>query len=76
MVALGGGRQRDGDVIDPSVGFSRLAHIGDPVGPGRPIGRVHAARRGRGAGRGQALQAAYQGGGEGDPPPLIHERVT
>jgi thymidine phosphorylase len=76
VVALGGGRQRDGDRIDHSVGFTGLAHIGDPVGPGRPIGRVHAAGEAAALAASQALQAAYSVGTEGDPPALIHERVT
>ncbi|MCR8723010.1 thymidine phosphorylase [Frigidibacter sp. ROC022] len=76
VVALGGGRQRDGDRIDPSVGYSALTHIGDKVGPGQPIGRVHAADDAAAQAGVQALQAAYRVGGEVDPPPLIHERIA
>ncbi len=44
VVAMGGGRRRAGDPIDPSVGFSGIAEIGDAVGPkDRPLAKVHAA---------------------------------
>ncbi len=43
VVELGGGRVATGDRIDPSVGFSDLVSLGTAVGPGRPLGRVHAA---------------------------------
>jgi len=77
VVGLGGGRQRDGDRIDPSVGFSGLARIGDAVGPARPIGRVHAASEDAALAATLALQSAYRiGEGGGDPPPLIHERLS
>lgn len=42
VVALGGGRTRRQDKIDPSVGFSDIAQIGDRVGPDAPIARAHA----------------------------------
>jgi thymidine phosphorylase len=76
VVGLGGGRQRDGDVIDASVGFSALAHIGDPAGPEAPIGKVHAATAEAAERAAAALVVAYQIGPAGDPPPLIHERVS
>jgi thymidine phosphorylase len=76
VVGLGGGRKRDGDRIDPSVGFSALAHIGDGVGEGHPIGRVHAASEEAARAAGAALQAAYRIGADADPPPLIHERIS
>jgi len=43
VIALGGGRRVETDRIDPAVGFDRIARIGDEVGPGRPLARVHAA---------------------------------
>ena len=43
VVALGGGRRRVEDRIDPSVGLSRLKSIGEPVVRGEPLARVHAA---------------------------------
>ena len=50
VVALGGGRQREGDRINPSVGLSDLAGLGEEVGPGDPI--WHGACGHRSAGRG------------------------
>jgi thymidine phosphorylase len=43
VVQLGGGRKREGDPINPSVGLSNLAGVGEPVEPGQPLARVHAA---------------------------------
>jgi len=43
VVALGGGRRAPDDRIDPSVGFSEIAGLGERVGPGiRPLAIVHA----------------------------------
>jgi pyrimidine-nucleoside phosphorylase len=41
-VALGAGRLRKGDPIDPAVGIVLRAKVGDRLEPGRPIGEVHA----------------------------------
>ncbi len=43
VVALGGGRVRASDDIDPAVGFSEVAGIGTPVRMGDPLAIVHAA---------------------------------
>lgn len=42
IVGMGGGRARAGDEIDYAVGLSRVAGIGVPVGPERPLAVVHA----------------------------------
>jgi thymidine phosphorylase len=43
VVALGGGRTRTEDGIDPAVGLTEVAAIGDAVGAGgRPLAIVHA----------------------------------
>jgi thymidine phosphorylase len=42
VIALGGGRLHARDAIDPSVGFSALCAIGNPIQRGEPIARVHA----------------------------------
>ena len=44
MVALGGGRQVESDVIDPAVGLSRMVRLGDKVEKGLPLVTIHAAR--------------------------------
>lgn len=42
VIELGGGRRAVSDPIDPSVGLSELAGLGDAVGPERPLAIVHA----------------------------------
>ena len=41
-VALGAGRRRKGDPIDPAVGIVFHAKVGDRLEAGKPIGEVHA----------------------------------
>lgn len=43
VVALGGGRHKKDDQIDPSVGIETLVHVGSKVAKGQPICVVHAA---------------------------------
>lgn len=43
VVALGGGRAREDDPIDPRVGFDRIVPLGSRLERGDPICRVHAA---------------------------------
>jgi thymidine phosphorylase len=76
VVTLGGGRRREGDVVDPSVGYSGLAAPGDPVGPNHPIGRVHATDDAGAQAAADVLRAAYRLG-EGKPRgPLVQDRVA
>jgi thymidine phosphorylase len=42
VVALGGGRRRADDAIDPAVGLTDVRGPGDRVGPDRPLAVVHA----------------------------------
>jgi thymidine phosphorylase len=43
VVGLGGGRARETDPVDHSVGFTDVAGLGERVGPGeRPLALVHA----------------------------------
>ena len=58
-VALGGGRTRTEDDVDPSVGFSDLAGIGAPAGPEAPLGIVHARSEAGADAAARALRAAY-----------------
>jgi thymidine phosphorylase len=76
VVGLGGGRQRDGDAIDPRVGFSGLIAPGEVAGPDRPLGIVHAADDAAAEAAAAALRAACR---IGDPPPpahLVQDRVA
>jgi thymidine phosphorylase len=42
VLSIGGGRRRAQDRIDPAVGLSGVAGIGERVGPDRPLAIVHA----------------------------------
>ena len=59
VISLGGGRQRPTDKIDPSVGFTELAEVGQSVDAQSIIGRVHAATTEDAERAIAALQAAY-----------------
>ena len=60
VVELGGGRRRVEDQIDPAVGLSHVAGIGEPVGPGTaPLALVHAADADAAARAAAALAGAF-----------------
>ncbi|PZP22745.1 thymidine phosphorylase [Pseudomonas kuykendallii] len=60
VVALGGGRRRPQDSIDPAVGLSELAFPGERVGPNRPLAMVHARDLAQAEQAASAVLAAYQ----------------
>jgi thymidine phosphorylase len=76
VVALGGGRMRADDRIDPSVGFTDLAGLGEEVGPDHPLAIVHARDESAAENAARALRLAYE---IGDNPalrgPLILDRL-
>ncbi|GGF72265.1 thymidine phosphorylase [Paracoccus acridae] len=76
VVALGGGRVRAGEAIDPRVGLSMLAKLGDEVGPGRPLALVHAADDTAAEVAIAAVSAAYRLGEDGAPGPLVRDRIA
>jgi thymidine phosphorylase len=77
VVRLGGGRQREGDKINPSVGLSELAGIGEQIGIGEPLCMVHAATEAQADAAIAAVQAAYAMGEVApDDPALILKRVA
>lgn len=43
VIDLGGGRRAANDRVDPRVGLSDVAGLGEEVGPNRPLAVVHAA---------------------------------
>jgi len=60
VVNLGGGRAREDDRVDHSVGLSEVAALGERVEPGgRPLALVHARDRVSAAGAAEAVRAAY-----------------
>jgi thymidine phosphorylase len=71
VVALGGGRARASDAIDPSVGFTDLAGLGESAGPERPLGIVHAASETAADAAAAALIAACEIGGPPVAAPAI-----
>ena len=77
IVALGGGRQRLDDVVDPAVGFVITAKPGDWVEQGEPLATIF-ARDTAGIDTGRAtLREAITIAEEAEPPlPLVSHRVT
>lgn len=76
VVALGGGRVRAGEVIDPRVGLSMLAKLGETVGPGQPLALVHAADDTAAEVAVQAVAAAYRLDEAGESGPLVRDRIA
>ncbi len=78
IVALGGGRAREDDVVDHGVGLTEVAALGERVEPGgRPLALVHARDDGGARRAADAVRSAYV---LGDPPagipaPVL-ERLT
>lgn len=71
--ALGAGRVRKGDTIDPSVGIVVRPKIGDHLAAGEPIGEVHARSRPDAAeATRRVLSALTLSDSEVSPPPLVH----
>lgn len=73
VVALGGGRRRAGEAIDPRVGLSDLRRLAEPTGG--ELALVHAASAEAAEVAIAAVQAAYRLG-EGHAGPLVRERVA
>ena len=69
-VALGAGRRKLNDRIDPGVGFEILARPGDDVRAGDTLAIVHAASEDGAALAERALLDAIEIGSEPGPPPL------
>jgi len=76
-VRLGAGRATKEERIDPGVGFTVCAKVGDTVSAGDPLVRIRWREPGRLA---EALplveHAITIGDGPAFPPPLVHEKVT
>lgn len=77
VVALGGGRQVESDVIDPAAGLSDVAVLGTRVEKGQPLARIHAAREGQADRAAKAVLAAIKISDVGAPRgALIKEVIT
>jgi pyrimidine-nucleoside phosphorylase len=76
IVAMGGGRQRVEDAVDPTVGFVITVKPGDRVEAGQPIASIFARDEAGVEIGAQALRVAIQVGERVKPPPLVSHRVT
>ncbi|MEZ5912407.1 MAG: thymidine phosphorylase [Paracoccaceae bacterium] len=77
VVGLGGGRQREGDKVNPSVGLSDLAGLGEAVDADMPLALIHAASRDDAEAAARAVRAAYAIGPDPcEEPPLVQERIA
>ncbi|AGT09551.1 thymidine phosphorylase [Paracoccus aminophilus] len=75
VVALGGGRVRASDRIDPRVGLSQLLRKGDQVSTGAPLALVHARSEAEAEAAAAQVRAAYVIGEAPAQGPLILERI-
>ncbi|MEM9578033.1 MAG: thymidine phosphorylase [Pseudomonadota bacterium] len=77
VVALGGGRTVETDVVDPSVGLTQVVRLGQRVTAGQPLAVVHAARPDAADRAAQVVREAVTIGNAADieVPDLIRERV-
>ncbi|MEA2841028.1 MAG: thymidine phosphorylase [Methylobacteriaceae bacterium] len=78
VVALGGGRTVAGAAIDPAVGLTELAGIGEEVAPQRPLCRIHARSEADVAAASAIIQRAYTIGEKAPAlqPPIIARIVA
>ena len=77
VVTLGGGRMREDDKVDPTVGLSELAGIGDTVDDTRPLARLHVASEEAGRAVAAQLRRAFTLSGRAvAAPALIQERIS
>jgi pyrimidine-nucleoside phosphorylase len=72
-IGLGAGRRKKGDPIDPAVGLTLRAKVGDRIDAGAEIGEVH-ARDEEAASRAaeEVLGAMSISDEAAEPPPLVH----
>ncbi|HEX3977692.1 MAG TPA: thymidine phosphorylase [Solirubrobacteraceae bacterium] len=75
VVGLGGGRARETDPVDHSVGFTEVAALGERVGPGeRPLAVVHGRDEASTEQAADALRAAFElGDGPERSVPIVME---
>ncbi len=73
IAAIGGGRVRIEDTIDPTVGFTSELKIGEKIKAGEAIGMVYCADTANGKEAAQRIQAAYH---VGDEPPAEREMLV
>lgn len=75
VVALGGGRTRPQDGVDPAVGLTDLAGLGQRLHPGDPLCRVHARSDAEARDAANRVRGAYATGDTApEPQPAIIAR--
>ncbi|MGE4534463.1 thymidine phosphorylase [Halomonas sp.] len=76
VVELGGGRRTPGAAIDPAVGLTGIAAIGEAVDGERPLALIHATSRADAERAAATLrEAMLVGDAAATPPTLIQERL-
>jgi thymidine phosphorylase len=76
VVALGGGRRVESDRVDPAVGLSGIAPLGQQVAQGDPLATIHAAREADADAVADAVRMAFTLGPVVPRGPLILERIS
>lgn len=77
VVALGGGRQRAEDRVDPSVGLSEIAGVGSRVDTVTPLALIHAASDAHWERAAELIKSGYVIRPEpGKRRPVIHARIS
>ncbi len=77
VVALGGGRTRPQDAVDPAVGLTRLSPVGAEVRAGDPLCIIHARSETAAKAAAKAVLAAYEiGKARPQPSPVIIRQVS
>jgi thymidine phosphorylase len=77
VVDLGGGRRRPEDDVDPLVGLTAVAGLGESVGPDAPLCRVHARTPEQAEACAQQVRDAFTVRDTANTPgPIVVERVT
>jgi thymidine phosphorylase len=74
---LGAGRNRAGEPINPAVGISHIAKIGERIEAGAELCRVHAATPGEAAIANQQLETSFEFGADSAPSdPVVAEVIS
>jgi pyrimidine-nucleoside phosphorylase len=76
VIALGGGRTRAEDTVDPAVGIVIPVKPGQRVAPGQLLATIHARDEDSAAGADLAVRKAIRMGLRATPLPLISHRLT
>jgi thymidine phosphorylase len=77
VVELGGGRTQPGDPVDPAVGITSLAAIGDIVGGEEPLAIVHARTEAAADRATERMRAAVRIGNlRAEEPLLLRQRIA